>query len=171
MDLVFAKTSPKRSFSMTENERFGLVFTNTGSINSGTGRYVSKSHKGWHQTEVSNTVVSAKNFLFLKSKMALKKTCSYWRMHTSCTDFRKFSHPSQNHIRHQTVLSPTPSVVKIHIQCIYGAPMLTNGKRSKPKQLLCSILNKEERNIEKNKQFLRKPKFSRSKRYLIAQYT
>ncbi len=36
-DLVFAKTSPKRSFSMTENERFGLVFGNTGSINSGTG--------------------------------------------------------------------------------------------------------------------------------------
>ncbi len=37
IDLVFAKTSPKRSFSMTENERFGLVFANTGSINSGTG--------------------------------------------------------------------------------------------------------------------------------------
>jgi hypothetical protein len=36
-DLVFAKTSPKRSFSMTENERFGLIFANTGSINSGTG--------------------------------------------------------------------------------------------------------------------------------------
>jgi hypothetical protein len=26
LDSVFAKTSPKRSFSMTENERFGLVF-------------------------------------------------------------------------------------------------------------------------------------------------
>jgi hypothetical protein len=26
---VFAKTSPKRSFSMTEYERFGLVFTKT----------------------------------------------------------------------------------------------------------------------------------------------
>ncbi len=37
IDLVFEKTSPKRSFSMTENERFGLVFANTGSINSGTG--------------------------------------------------------------------------------------------------------------------------------------
>jgi hypothetical protein len=29
IDLVFAKTSPKRSFSMTEYERFGLVFTKT----------------------------------------------------------------------------------------------------------------------------------------------
>ncbi len=29
IDPVFAKTSPKRSFSMTENERFGLVFTKT----------------------------------------------------------------------------------------------------------------------------------------------
>ncbi len=29
IDPVFAKTSPKRSFSMTEYERFGLVFTKT----------------------------------------------------------------------------------------------------------------------------------------------
>ncbi len=34
--LVFAETSPKRSFSLTENERFGLVFAKTGSVNSGT---------------------------------------------------------------------------------------------------------------------------------------
>jgi hypothetical protein len=39
IDPIFAKTSPKRSFSMTENERFGLVFAKTGSINSGTGVY------------------------------------------------------------------------------------------------------------------------------------
>ncbi len=32
---VFVKTSPKFSFSMTENERFGLVFAKTGFINSG----------------------------------------------------------------------------------------------------------------------------------------
>jgi hypothetical protein len=29
IDPVFTKTSPKRSFSMTEYERFGLVFTKT----------------------------------------------------------------------------------------------------------------------------------------------
>jgi hypothetical protein len=29
IDPVFAKTSPKRSFSITEYERFGLVFTKT----------------------------------------------------------------------------------------------------------------------------------------------
>ncbi len=34
IDPVFAKTSPKRSFCMTETERFGLVFGKTGSINS-----------------------------------------------------------------------------------------------------------------------------------------
>jgi hypothetical protein len=34
IDPVFAKTSLKRS--ITENERFGLVFVKTGSINSGT---------------------------------------------------------------------------------------------------------------------------------------
>jgi hypothetical protein len=37
IDRVFGKTSPIRSFCMTENERFGLVFPKTGSINSGTG--------------------------------------------------------------------------------------------------------------------------------------
>ncbi len=37
IDPVFAKTSPKRSFCLIENERFGLVFVKTGSINSGTG--------------------------------------------------------------------------------------------------------------------------------------
>ncbi len=37
IDPVFAKTSPKRSFCMTENERVGLVFVKTGSINSSTG--------------------------------------------------------------------------------------------------------------------------------------
>ncbi len=33
IDPVFAKTSPNRSFSMTENERFELVFAENGSIN------------------------------------------------------------------------------------------------------------------------------------------
>jgi hypothetical protein len=33
---VFAETSPKGLFCMTENERFGLVFVKTGSLNSGT---------------------------------------------------------------------------------------------------------------------------------------
>ncbi len=36
IDPVFMKTGLKRSFSMTENERFGLVFAKTVSINSGT---------------------------------------------------------------------------------------------------------------------------------------
>ncbi len=34
IDPVFVKTSPKRWFSMTKNERFRLVFVKTGSINS-----------------------------------------------------------------------------------------------------------------------------------------
>ncbi len=36
IDPVFVKTSPKRSFSVIQNERFGLVFVKTGSIISGT---------------------------------------------------------------------------------------------------------------------------------------
>ncbi len=33
IDPVFAKTTPKRSFSVIENERFGLVFAKTGARN------------------------------------------------------------------------------------------------------------------------------------------
>jgi hypothetical protein len=36
-DPVFAKTSQNARFLLSENERFGLVFVKTGSINSGTG--------------------------------------------------------------------------------------------------------------------------------------
>ncbi len=38
-DPVFTKTSPKCSFSMSENERFGLVFAKIGYINSGKGDF------------------------------------------------------------------------------------------------------------------------------------
>jgi len=37
---VFTKTSQNARFLLSENERFGLVFVKTGSINSGTGRCV-----------------------------------------------------------------------------------------------------------------------------------
>ncbi len=36
VDPVFAKTSQNARFLLSENERFGLVFVKTGSINSGT---------------------------------------------------------------------------------------------------------------------------------------
>jgi hypothetical protein len=36
IDSVFAKTSQNARFLLSENERFGLVFVKTGSINSGT---------------------------------------------------------------------------------------------------------------------------------------
>jgi hypothetical protein len=37
IDQIFAKQAQKSSFSTIENERFGLVFTKPGSINSGIG--------------------------------------------------------------------------------------------------------------------------------------
>ncbi len=37
IDPVLAKTSPKSSFSLIENEHFGIVFAKTGSKNLGTG--------------------------------------------------------------------------------------------------------------------------------------
>jgi hypothetical protein len=39
IDPVFMKTSPKRSFSVIQNERFGLVFAKNGSIILGTGLF------------------------------------------------------------------------------------------------------------------------------------
>jgi hypothetical protein len=36
IDPIFAKTSQNARFILSENERFGLVFVKTGSINSGT---------------------------------------------------------------------------------------------------------------------------------------
>ncbi len=36
IDPVFTKTSPKRSFLVIQNDRFGLVFAKTGSIIFGT---------------------------------------------------------------------------------------------------------------------------------------
>ncbi len=41
IDPVFAKTSQHARFLLSENERFGLVFVKTGSINSGTSLYIS----------------------------------------------------------------------------------------------------------------------------------
>jgi hypothetical protein len=43
IDPVFAKTSPRRAFSVIENARFWLVFATTGSINSGTGQFLRKA--------------------------------------------------------------------------------------------------------------------------------
>jgi hypothetical protein len=40
IDPGFAKTSQNARFLLSENERFGLVFVKTGSINSGTGLFV-----------------------------------------------------------------------------------------------------------------------------------
>ncbi len=40
IDPVFAKTSQNARFLLSENERFGLVFVKTGSMNSDTGNRV-----------------------------------------------------------------------------------------------------------------------------------
>jgi hypothetical protein len=55
IDPVFAKTSQNARFLLSENERFGLVFVKTGSINSGTGLYLSTiqpSRRGFYRIHV-----------------------------------------------------------------------------------------------------------------------
>ncbi len=48
IDPVFAKTSQNARFLLSENERFGLVFVKTGSINSGTGLFLNQ-HSLYHR--------------------------------------------------------------------------------------------------------------------------
>ncbi len=45
IDPVFAKTSQNARFLLSENERFGLVFVKTGSINSGTAKVGEDSNR------------------------------------------------------------------------------------------------------------------------------
>ncbi len=63
IDLVFAKISPKRSFSMSENERFGLVFAKTGSINSGTVHiFFAQSLNAYYATNLNEELRVADSF-------------------------------------------------------------------------------------------------------------
>jgi hypothetical protein len=62
IDPVFAKTSQNARFLLSENERFGLVFVKTGSINSGTGDTV--SYIGIFDPAVS-TFVEKRHFAFV----------------------------------------------------------------------------------------------------------
>ncbi len=61
IDAIFAKTSPKRAFSMTKNERFSLVFMKTRSINSGKGIDTEKSiplaYVAWRAGTTNRVVV------------------------------------------------------------------------------------------------------------------
>ncbi len=51
IDPVFAKTSQNARFLLSENERFGLVFVKTGSINSGTGSKKRKAGENGKATQ------------------------------------------------------------------------------------------------------------------------
>ncbi len=54
IDPVFAKTSQNARFLLSENERFGLVFVKTGSLNSGTGLIDSGSGSRFFVTKNSD---------------------------------------------------------------------------------------------------------------------
>jgi hypothetical protein len=61
IDAVIAKTSTKRSFSVIENERFGIVFAKTGSI-------------------ISDTVLFVMNFLLTKISTAMEKALHFYTL-------------------------------------------------------------------------------------------
>jgi hypothetical protein len=62
IDPVFTKASQKRSFSVIQNERFGLVFAKTGSIISGTGNYMRNIWRPPLFTAQSTVVLSLLSF-------------------------------------------------------------------------------------------------------------
>ncbi len=79
---VFAKTSPKRSLSMTENEHFGLVFVYTGSKNLGTVLSFWKiklPHFGGENLNYPGRVVSLK----LADQIFSRPKKSWYRCHWS----------------------------------------------------------------------------------------
>jgi hypothetical protein len=63
-DPVFAKTSQNARFLFSENERFGLVFVKTGSINSGTALF------SWVQEESKKGNCRIKNSTFIDSTVS-----------------------------------------------------------------------------------------------------
>ncbi len=69
VDPVFAKTSPKRSFSVIKIERFGLVFAKTGSINSGTG--IDSQPAGWQEYKIFLLLIARKKD---RASLIIKKT-------------------------------------------------------------------------------------------------
>jgi hypothetical protein len=66
IDRVFAKTSQNARFLLSENERFGLVFVKTGSINSGTGLTSVQGQISSHMCTIKNNIgkvtVKVKNY-------------------------------------------------------------------------------------------------------------
>ncbi len=78
IDPVFTKTSPKCSFSVKGNERFGLVFAKSGSINSGSVLLrlsLAGSKEGqttfvplWDRMEIGGSVVMDSN-LYCKGNL------------------------------------------------------------------------------------------------------
>ncbi len=89
IDLVFPKTRPKRSFSMTEYERFGLFSRKRGSINSGTVVFQLPTHFT-HVTEINlfsalwTLAICVKNDAFFRHR--LFNTEKTWFTKNWCSD-------------------------------------------------------------------------------------
>ncbi len=71
IDPVFTITSPKRSFSVIQNERFGLVIAKTGSIISGTSlKLTAVSHLKKQHTSSRCYIKTVARFITLAKSIA-----------------------------------------------------------------------------------------------------
>jgi hypothetical protein len=77
IDPVFAKTSPKRSFSMTEYERFGLVFTKTRVYKFGQCQYLFSRHVPPVFQPCHSLFSSHVTFCFLVMTFPVFQSCYY----------------------------------------------------------------------------------------------
>ncbi len=109
IDLVFAKTSRKRSFSMTEHERFGFVFANTGSIHSGTG-----GGKGYTITSELWTLDSGNENTLTSTLLAVEKYIALW-VNAGMSECRKKVMPASAFSQELSRVSPA-SVFRHQVQ-------------------------------------------------------
>ncbi len=82
IDPVFTKTSQNARFLLCENERFGLVFVKTGSINSGTG-FVLKEYRIQPHYLIRLAYVLPCNTMQkhpLYFEMEISVFCPHWRL-------------------------------------------------------------------------------------------
>ncbi len=141
IDPVFVKISPKRSFSITENEHFGLVFTKTESINSGTCNWLREC---WWPFRVNNQSLLVnyssvlKAFLPLWSYPVVKcHPAAYWDswyFHLYLNKGLKFSVLVHNVLGSRSgIMFPDPvhnPCSQIHSLCLGG--LLTAGRYGNP---------------------------------------
>jgi hypothetical protein len=108
IDPVFTKTSPKRLFSVIQNERFGLVFAKTGSIISGTGLHKGRpSSRRRFSPQKRTSSTSNRNMKFLNCFLFFRAIFALLDLDQDC----KYE---SGYGSRDPLLNPDPIRIRIH---------------------------------------------------------